>query len=87
MVICFGFWSYYLCYDFTFLHMKNLLTFVFVVFSKLLLGQCVMCRVAAEQSDYASGINEGILYLMPLPAILILTIGWILYYNYKKKVS
>ena len=50
-------------------------------------GQCVMCRVVAEQSNNTSGINEGILYLMPLPALLIFSILGILYYNYRKKSS
>ena len=49
------------------------------------MAQCAMCKATAEQSNYASGINEGILYLMPLPALLIGTIGAILYYNFKKK--
>ena len=50
-------------------------------------AQCAMCKATAEQSNYASGINEGILYLMPLPALLIATIGVILYVNYKKKLK
>jgi hypothetical protein len=50
-------------------------------------SQCVMCKVAAEQSNNTSGINEGILYLMPLPALLIFSILGILYYNYRKKSS
>ena len=48
-------------------------------------AQCSMCKAAAEQSDYASGLNEGILYLMPLPAIIMTVFGIILYVNYKKK--
>jgi heme/copper-type cytochrome/quinol oxidase subunit 2 len=48
-------------------------------------AQCSMCKATAEQSDYASGINEGILYLMPLPAIIMAVFGVILYVNYKKK--
>ena len=50
-------------------------------------GQCAMCKATAEQSNYASGINEGILYLMPLPALLMAVIGTILYVNYKKKIA
>ena len=53
--------------------------------SGLASAQCAMCKATAEQSDYASGINEGILYLMPLPALIIATFGVILYVNYKKK--
>ncbi len=64
--------------------------FLFIVISFLCVpfyGQCVMCKVAAEQSNNTSGINEGILYLMPLPALLIFSVLGILYYNYKKKSS
>ena len=62
---------------------------VFVILSSIssmgLYAQCSMCKATAEQSDNASGINEGILYLMPLPAIIMVVFGIILYVNYKKK--
>lgn len=67
--------------------MKRFMILLYVVFASFskLCAQCVMCKATAEQSDYASGINEGILYLMPLPALIIATFGVILYVNYKKK--
>jgi hypothetical protein len=46
-----------------------------------------MCKATAEQSGNASGINEGIIYLMPLPAIIIGVFSLILYVNFKKKAS
>ena len=63
------------------------LVFVFILcfIGRLANAQCSMCKATAEQSDYASGINEGILYLMPLPAIIMGVFGLILYVNYKKK--
>lgn len=67
--------------------MRKLGLLCLIVSSYASYGQCVMCKAAAEQSNYASGINEGILYLMPLPALLIFSIIGILYYNYKKKAS
>jgi hypothetical protein len=48
-------------------------------------AQCAMCKATVEQSDNVAGINEGILYLMPLPAIIISVFGIIIYVNYKKK--
>ena len=66
--------------------MKKLSLFLgSLLFSVLAYAQCSMCRATAEQSDYASGINEGILYLMPLPALIMALFGTILYVNYKKK--
>jgi hypothetical protein len=66
--------------------MKNVLLLVIGFFCALTANaQCSMCKATAEQSDYAAGINEGILYLMPLPAIIMSVFGVILYVNYKKK--
>ena len=66
--------------------MKKLSLFLgSLLLSVLATAQCSMCKATAEQSDYASGINEGILYLMPLPAIIMAVFGTILYVNYKRK--
>ena len=66
--------------------MRNLVfVFITLCIGRAVNAQCSMCKATAEQSDYASGINEGILYLMPLPAIIMGVFGFILYVNYKKK--
>ncbi|MBT9188008.1 MULTISPECIES: hypothetical protein [Zobellia] len=47
-------------------------------------AQCAMCRAALESSgnvDAAEGINNGIVYLMALPYILV---GGLFYFVYKK---
>ena len=64
---------------------KLLIVFLGILFTLNANAQCSMCKATAEQSDNASGINEGILYLMPLPAIIMAVFGIILYVNYKKK--
>ena len=67
--------------------MKYFIGLVFGLLAVSSFAQCAMCKATAEQSNYASGINEGILYLMPLPALLMAIIGTILYINYKKKLK
>ncbi|MFZ1687514.1 MAG: hypothetical protein WAU70_08840 [Flavobacteriales bacterium] len=32
---------------------------------------CAMCKAVAEQNDEAAGINAGILWLIPVPYILL----------------
>ena len=64
---------------------KFVVLFLGVLMSLNTNAQCSMCKATAEQSDNASGINEGILYLMPLPAVIMAVFGIILYVNYKKK--
>jgi hypothetical protein len=53
-------------------------------------SQCAMCKATVESSEgggevVKTGINEGILYLMPVPYILLGLVGFVLYRNYKKK--
>ena len=52
-------------------------------------GQCAMCKGAAETSmqegsQDASGLNFGVLYLFATPYLLVLTIGGLMYWNYRK---
>jgi len=52
-------------------------------------SQCAMCKAVvesgAESGDkLAQGINNGILYLMTIPYILIGTVGYFIYRHYKK---
>ncbi|CAM4277180.1 hypothetical protein ZORO111903_11040 [Zobellia roscoffensis] len=66
---------------------KNL--FIVLIFIGLMLpetmeAQCAMCRAALESSGdikAAEGINNGIVYLMALPYILV---GGLFYFVYKK---
>lgn len=53
------------------------------------IAQCAMCKATLENQEEGStiggGINEGILFLMPIPYILIAIIGGVFYYRYKKR--
>ncbi|MFI1771856.1 hypothetical protein [Thalassobellus citreus] len=53
-------------------------------------AQCAMCRAVLESEEgqtAAEGINDGIVYLMAIPYILIAGIGYFIYrkYNTLKK--
>jgi hypothetical protein len=52
-------------------------------------GQCAMCKAVLESNlanggTAAAGVNDGIIYLMFIPYILIGTVGYFIYKNYKK---
>ncbi|UKM65773.2 hypothetical protein GSB9_02344 [Flavobacteriaceae bacterium GSB9] len=53
-------------------------------------AQCAMCRAVLESEEgqtAAEGINDGIVYLMAIPYILVAGIGYVIYrkYNTLKK--
>jgi hypothetical protein len=72
--------------------MKQKVVF-FLFFLSLFLkssAQCAMCRAVLESEEgqtAAEGINDGIVYLMAIPYILVVGIGYFIYrkYNYLKK--
>lgn len=72
--------------------MKNLL-FAILILSFLLIpefaqAQCSMCRAVLESEadqSTAKGINDGILYLMIFPYLLIGGVGYFIYRSRKKK--
>lgn len=50
-------------------------------------AQCAMCRAVLESGDdqsAAEGINDGIMFLMAVPYILVAVIGYIVYRSYNK---
>ncbi len=54
------------------------------MFSQTIQAQCAMCRAVVESeigSETAEGINNGIVYLMAIPYILV---GGLFYFVYKK---
>lgn len=72
--------------------MKQKIVFFLFSFVIFLSGnaQCAMCRAVLESEagqTAAEGINDGIIYLMAIPYILIGGIGYIIYrkYNTLKK--
>jgi len=45
-------------------------------------AQCAMCRAVLESEDntsVAEGINNGIVYLMAIPYLLVAVLGFIIY--------
>lgn len=64
---------------------RTLLSFLFSVFFFFKTNaQCAMCRAVLESEEgqsTAEGINDGIVYLMAIPYILV---GGIAYFIYKK---
>lgn len=71
--------------------MKTKTLFIFlllVLYSLPTEAQCAMCRAvieSEESGDVAKGINNGILYLMVFPYILVGGIGYIIYRSRKKR--
>jgi len=52
-------------------------------------AQCAMCRAALESSDggvTGEAVNDGIVYLMLFPYLLVALVGYAIYRLRKKKV-
>ena len=66
--------------------MKKALVFLFVMTTCYSKAQCAMCKAVVESGDQgmAEGVNDGIMYLMIFPYILVAALGYALY-RYKKK--
>ena len=69
---------------------------IFLLFSFLFFlktnAQCAMCRAVLESEETqntAEGINDGILFLMAVPYILVASIGYFVYRKYRtpKKIE
>ena len=66
---------------------KYLLSFFVIYGPEILSAQCSMCRAVLESEEgmsTAKGINDGILYLMSVPYILVFVVGYMLYRTYRK---
>ena len=53
-----------------------------------LFSQCAMCRAVLESQEdqsVAASLNDGIIYLMAIPYIVVGIIGVLLYKNFSKK--
>lgn len=48
------------------------------------LAQCPMCRMSAEQSDWRTGLNSAILYLLAAPVLLMGGVFAYWYFNRKR---
>lgn len=65
---------------------------VFFLFSFLFFingnAQCAMCRAVLESEEgqsTAEGVNDGIMYLMAVPYILVGSLGFIIYWKFFRK--
>lgn len=72
--------------------LKNLFILVLIFFLPAVSSaQCAMCRTQLENNvsngdtGIAAGINAGILYLLVLPYIAILILGYVWYRNSKNE--
>ena len=66
---------------------KYILSFFVIISPEILSAQCSMCRAVLESEEgmsTAKGINDGILYLMSVPYILVFIVGYMFYRTYKK---
>jgi hypothetical protein len=70
---------------------KKIIIFLLLFFIRLsFYAQCAMCKAVVESDlaaggETAKGINNGILYLMAIPYLLIGVVGYLIYKNYSKK--
>lgn len=51
-------------------------------------AQCAMCRASLEGSgntETAEAVNDGIVYLMIIPYVLVGAIGYVIYRTYRSK--
>jgi len=59
----------------------------YFLFADAAIGQCAMCRAVLESEEgqaSAKGINDGIVYLMAIPYIVVFSIAFIVYRKFKK---
>lgn len=68
---------------------KIVFTFLFFFVSLVGYAQCAMCKAVVESDldgggTIAKGINDGIIYLMIIPYVLIGGVGFFIYRHYKK---
>ena len=71
---------------------RKIIFFVFLLFSVFYSfttnAQCAMCRAAIESEGdtaKAQAVNDGIVYLMAIPYLLVAAIGYAVYRLYSKK--
>ena len=74
---------------FNLLFMKSKI--LFILFSLFFFlktnAQCAMCRAVLESEEgqeTAKGINDGIVYLMAIPYILVAGLGFLIYKKFNK---
>tara|TARA_B100000795_G_scaffold142888_1_gene106974 strand:- start:1942 stop:2151 length:210 start_codon:yes stop_codon:yes gene_type:complete len=67
--------------------LKFVLLIILFLLADAMFGQCAMCRAVLESEEgqaSAKGINDGIIYLMAIPYIVVFSIAFIIYRKFKK---
>jgi len=67
---------------------KILLTYSLLLTAYSGIAQCAMCRAQLESMDdnsLAESVNDGIVYLMAVPYVLIAVVGFFIYRSFQKK--
>ncbi len=65
------------------------LVVILLLIKSVAFAQCAMCKAVLESNmenggTAAAGVNDGIIYLMFIPYVLIGTAGYFIYKNYQK---
>jgi hypothetical protein len=71
-----------------FLSKKAVFVFIFLLISTFSNAQCAMCRAALESEEgqqKGKAVNDGIVYLMAFPYLLVGILGYIIYRSRMKK--
>ena len=63
-----------------------LILIAILVIPEMVLAQCAMCKAVVESSDseIVEGVNNGILYMMGVPYLLMFVIGFAWYKHNNK---
>ena len=67
---------------------KIILTYCLLLVAYSGIAQCAMCRAQLESMDdnsLAESVNDGIVYLMAVPYVLIAVVGFFIYRSFQKK--
>lgn len=65
----------------------SVLLILLILSADIAFAQCSMCRAvlnSSEAQETAKGINNGILFLMSIPYLLLVFVGWKVYSIFKK---
>jgi uncharacterized membrane protein len=68
---------------------KTIVAICFLLLQMPSYAQCAMCRAALNSEgnhDKAAAVNDGIVYLMAIPYILVGALGYYIYRMKKKKM-
>lgn len=69
---------------------RNFALFLILMYTQLSGAQCAMCRAAIESEGNkakAQAVNDGIVYLMLIPYILVAVGGYLAYRLFRPKKS